>query len=240
MLKLEHERPAWNALQESLTLARAQQISWINDLRIVLSRLYIPVDLDIQPDLDVVAVEIAMKKVEQSMEAWIDNEIESSSRVRDLLVGRLEKDKDTGALVKKSLEFRHYLRIKQPEHRKALTKLILSSHSLAIERRRWRERGKNIVPEQWRLCRFCYVYIEDPAHALFACQHDELNEHRQEFLDKVNTEIPGLVQQHPQALDLFRALLSRREITPLLGKLAYKVLQVFDSTPMLIVNEPAL
>ncbi|KAJ7875750.1 hypothetical protein B0H14DRAFT_3547106, partial [Mycena olivaceomarginata] len=96
-----------------------------------------------------------MKKVEQSMEAWIDNEIESSSRVRDLLVGRLEKDKDTGALVKKSLEFRHYLRIKQPEHRKALTKLILSSHSLAIERRRWRERGKNIVPEQWRLCRFC-------------------------------------------------------------------------------------
>ncbi|KAJ7788380.1 hypothetical protein B0H14DRAFT_2235988, partial [Mycena olivaceomarginata] len=118
---------------ESLTLARAQQISWINDLRIVLSRLYIPVDLDIQSDLDVVAGEIAMKKVERSMEAWIDNEIESSSRVRDLLVGRFEKDKDTSALVKKSLEFRHYLRIKQPEHRKALTKLILSSHSLAIE-----------------------------------------------------------------------------------------------------------
>jgi hypothetical protein len=36
-------------------------------------------------------VELAMKAVKKSMEAWIDNQIESSSRVRDLLVGRLEK-----------------------------------------------------------------------------------------------------------------------------------------------------
>ncbi|KAJ7049796.1 hypothetical protein C8F01DRAFT_963263, partial [Mycena amicta] len=33
------ERPAWHALQESLQLARAQKVSWVNDLRIVLSRL---------------------------------------------------------------------------------------------------------------------------------------------------------------------------------------------------------
>jgi hypothetical protein len=105
----------------------------MNDLRTVLSRLYIPVDLNIQPELDVATVEIAMKEV---MEAWIDNEIESSSRVRDLLFGRLEKDQETGKFVKKSLDFRHYLRAKQPEHRKALTKMVLSSHSLAIERRR--------------------------------------------------------------------------------------------------------
>jgi hypothetical protein len=48
-------------------------------------------------------MELAMKAVKKSMEAWIDNQIESSSRVRDLLVGRLEKDKETGKLVKKSL-----------------------------------------------------------------------------------------------------------------------------------------
>jgi hypothetical protein len=138
-------------LQESLALARTKQNSWINDLRIVLSRLYIPVDLNIQPNLDVATVEVAMKDVKTSMEAWIDNEIESSSRVRDMLVGRLEKDKDTSKLVKKTLDFRHYLRIKQPEHRKALRKLNLSSHSLAVERRRWKERGKDIVPRQWRL-----------------------------------------------------------------------------------------
>ncbi|KAJ7081140.1 hypothetical protein B0H15DRAFT_747330, partial [Mycena belliarum] len=181
LLKLEPVRPAWNALQQSLTLARASQISWINDLRIVLSLLHIPVDLDISRDLDVTAVQQAMTEVKKSMEAWIDNEIESSSRVRDLLTGRLELDKDSGKLVKKSLDFRHYLRIKQPEHQRALTRLILSSHGLAVERRRWTERGKNIVPKQWRLCRFCYIYVEDPAHALFACQHDEIKKIREEF-----------------------------------------------------------
>ncbi|KAJ7480647.1 hypothetical protein FB451DRAFT_1030957 [Mycena latifolia] len=219
-------------------ISGCDQISWINDLRIVLSRLHIPVELDISRELDVATVELAMKDVQKAMEAWIDDEIESSSRVRDLLVGRLEKDKETEKLVKKSLDFRHYLRIKQPEHRKALTRLILSSHSLAVERRRWKERGKKIVPHQWRLCRFCYVYVEDPAHALFACPHTELQTLRHAFLEKVEAEIAGVVGQAADALELFRVLLPRREITPLLGKLAYDVLKIFDSTPMLLVNEP--
>ncbi|KAJ6524359.1 hypothetical protein B0H19DRAFT_843281, partial [Mycena capillaripes] len=38
-IELDHERPAWSALQESLGLARNKQIAWINDLRIVLSWL---------------------------------------------------------------------------------------------------------------------------------------------------------------------------------------------------------
>ncbi|KAJ7150526.1 hypothetical protein C8R43DRAFT_887388 [Mycena crocata] len=239
LLELNHDRPAWNGLQESLNLARSSQISWINDLRIVLSRLYIPVELDISAGIDVETVESVMKAVIKSMEAWIDDEIESSSRVRDLLVGRTERDKDTKRLVKKSLYFRHYLAIPQPEHRKALTQMILSSHSLAVERRRWTERRKKIVPRQWRLCRFCYVYVEDPAHAMFACQHEELKPIRQEFLDKVNAEIPGVVDESLDALQLFRTLLPRREITSLLGKLAYNVLKIFETEPMLVVEEPA-
>ncbi|KAJ7708472.1 hypothetical protein B0H14DRAFT_2415356 [Mycena olivaceomarginata] len=239
LLELDHKRPAWNALQESLTLARASQISWINDLRIVLSRLYIPVELDISAELEVAAVELAMKEVIKSMEAWVDDELQSSSRVRDLLVDRLEQDKDTGKLVKKSLDFRHYLRINQPEHRKALTRLVLSSHSLAVERRRWKERGKKIVPLQWRLCRFCYIYVEDAAHALLACQHYELLEPRKDFLDKVEVEVPGVIEGSPDALQLFRNLLPRRKITPLLGKLAFNVLKIFDSTPMSLIDEPA-
>ncbi|KAJ7787323.1 hypothetical protein B0H14DRAFT_2219353, partial [Mycena olivaceomarginata] len=146
LLNLDHGRPAWNGLQASIALARAGQMSWINDLRIVLSRLHVPVDLNISVNMCVETVEGSMKAVIKSMEAWIDDEIAASSSVRDLLVGRLEQDKDTGKLVKKSLDFRQYLRIKQPEHRKALTKLILSSHSLAVERRRWKDRGKKPVP----------------------------------------------------------------------------------------------
>ncbi|KAJ6550268.1 hypothetical protein B0H19DRAFT_996947, partial [Mycena capillaripes] len=184
LLELDHKRPAWNALQASLTLARANQISWINDLRIVLSRLHVPVELDISVNLNIQTVQATMKAVKKSMEAWIDEEIASSSRVCNVLVGRLEMDKETGKLVKKSLDFRHYLRVKQPEHRKALTKMVLSSHSLAVERRRWKERGKKIVPRQWRLCRFCYIYVEDPAHAMFKCSQSELTEIRKSFLDK--------------------------------------------------------
>ncbi|KAJ7016264.1 hypothetical protein C8F04DRAFT_1202778 [Mycena alexandri] len=140
------ERPAG-----IISLVRNQRLFWINDLRIVLSRLYVPVALNIGGDLDVPAVEAAMKCVEKSMEAWIDDEIESSSRVRDLPVDRLEMDSETKKLVKKSLDFRHYLRLASPAHRITLTKMVLSSHSLAIERRRWTERGKKIVPQRWRL-----------------------------------------------------------------------------------------
>ncbi|KAJ6569175.1 hypothetical protein B0H19DRAFT_1350068 [Mycena capillaripes] len=134
-----------------------------------------------------------MKAVKKSMEAWIDEEIVSSSRVSDLLVGRLEMDKETGKLVKKSLDFRHYLGVKRPEHRKALTKMVLSTHSLAVERRRWKKRGKKIVPCQWRLWRFCYIYVEDPAHAMFKCSQSELTEIRQSFLNKLDVELPGVV-----------------------------------------------
>jgi hypothetical protein len=238
LLELDHERPAWNALQASLTLARASQISWINDLRIVLSRLHVPVELDISGDMDIQTVQATMKAVKNSMEAWIDEEIASSSRVCDLLVGRLEMDKETGKLVKKSLDFRHYLRVKQPEHHKALTKMVLSSNSLAVERRRWKERGKKIVPLQWRLCRFCYIYVEDPAHAMFKCPQSELTEVWQAFLEKLDSELPGVAEQYPDELQLFRGLLSKREITPLLAKLAYDVLKTFESVPMLLVNDP--
>ena len=108
LLQLDKRRPASNALlSESIMLARKGQLCWINDLRIVLSRLYVPVHLDISADLQVAAVEIAMKDVEKSMEAWIDHEIGTSSRVSGLLVGRMEMDSDTGKLVKKTLDFRH-------------------------------------------------------------------------------------------------------------------------------------
>ncbi|KAJ7265164.1 hypothetical protein C8J57DRAFT_1069585 [Mycena rebaudengoi] len=203
LLQLDSVHPASNAVQESIALALAQRISWINDLRVVLSQLYVPVPLAISKDMDIKDALLAMKCVEISMEAWIDNEIATSSRVGALLYGRLEMDTSTRKLVKKTLAFRHYLRIASPEHRRALTQMVLSSHSLAIERRRWRERGKKVVPEQWRLCRFCYCYIEDPAHAMFVCQHPELLPIRKTFCENVETLIPDVVSQFPDAFHIF-------------------------------------
>jgi hypothetical protein len=241
LLQLEDKRPPSLALQDSLALARDKKISWISDLRIVLARLYIPVELSIYPDLNVDAVEQAMVAVKKSMESWIDDSITSSSRVKDMLEGRLELDLSSGKLVKKTLEFRHYLRIKVPEHRRALTRMILSSHSLAVERRRWKERRTPVVPKEWRLCRFCYVHIVGPAHALFICNNPDLVELRRIFTQKVDQELPGLTAQFSQsALQLFKGLLARREITPLLGKLAFDVQKIFDATAILLVHEPTL
>jgi hypothetical protein len=109
-------------------------------------------------------------KLIKSMEAWVDDEIESSSRVQDLLVGRLEKDQDTGKLVKKPLDFRHYLRIKQPEQRKALTRFILSSHNLAVERRRWKERGNRLSQNNGAYADFA-TYIWKTPLTLYSDAH---------------------------------------------------------------------
>ncbi|KAJ7267812.1 hypothetical protein C8J57DRAFT_985377, partial [Mycena rebaudengoi] len=93
------------------------------------------------------------------------------------------------------------------------------------------ERGKKVVPEQWRLCRFCYCYIEDPTHAMFVCQHPELLPIRKTFCENVEALIPDVVSQFPDAFHIFRGLLARREVTPLLGKLVFDVLKISDNKP---------
>jgi hypothetical protein len=237
-LELDTDRPARNALEESIKLARAKKISWINDLRLVLSRLYVPVQLEISEPVDVPLIEEAMQLVKKSMEAWIDNEIESSVRTKELLAGRLEVDSDTGKLVKKSLDFRHYLRVKTPDHRLALTRMVLSSHSLAVERRRWKERGKSIVPREWRKCRFCEDSIEDPVHAMFICGNVELMRVREVFLAELYTKIPEFKGAFTDGMSMFRAVLAKREVTPILAKLAFNVLRIYEATPMLLLEPP--
>jgi hypothetical protein len=75
---------------------------------------------------------------------------------------------------------------------------------------------------------------------MFKCKNGELTELRQMLLEKVNIEILGLVEQFQDALQLFRGLLPRRKITPLLAKLAYDVLKIFDSVPMRLVSDPTV
>ncbi|KAJ7441369.1 hypothetical protein B0H11DRAFT_1631517, partial [Mycena galericulata] len=109
--------------------------------------------------------------------------------------------------------------------------MVLSGHSLAVERRRWKERGKKIVPQQRSLCRFCYAYIEDPAHAMFVCQNPDLIPICSLFLENIEKIVPGIANLFPDALQTCKGFLARREITPLLGKLAFDVLKIFDATP---------
>jgi hypothetical protein len=148
---------------------------------------------------------------------------------KDLLTGRLEFDSDTGKLVKKSPDFRHYLRVKTPDHRRALTRMVLSGHSLAVERRRWKERGKPLVPRKWRKCRFCQEFIEVPAHAMFICDHLELTQVRKAILADLYAKVPEFKGAYMDKMEYFRAILAKREVTPILAKLAFNVLRIYDA-----------
>ncbi|KAJ7061775.1 hypothetical protein C8F01DRAFT_1083160 [Mycena amicta] len=187
------DRPAYDALQDSLTLARNGHDSWAKDLY---------------------------------------EEIAGSEKVKDLLATRLEWDSEEQKLRYQTLTFRHYLRVKTAAHRIALTRMILSSHSLAIERRRWKERRKDKVLREWRLCRFCKTEVEDPAHTLFLCDHRELTRLRETFLEKLYAELPEMRRQFNSPVAFLAAVLEKRAVTPLLAKLAYDVTKIYDSEPI--------
>ncbi|KAJ7714910.1 hypothetical protein B0H16DRAFT_1233645, partial [Mycena metata] len=70
--------------------------------------------------------------------------------------------------------------------------MVLSSHSLAVECRHWKERGKPIVPREWCLCRFCGTDIKDPPHAMFLCDPPKLVKIHEIFLAKIYAEVPEI------------------------------------------------
>lgn len=117
--------------------------------------------------------------------------------------------------------------------------MVLSSHSLASERMRWAERYRGPVPREWRLCRFCHEFVEDAVHAMFVCVHPELMVTRNVFLEKLYKECPDLEGQYSDAGLFFRDLIPLRRITPLLGKLAFDVLEIYEKVPILVID-PAL
>ncbi|KAJ6532435.1 hypothetical protein B0H19DRAFT_965796 [Mycena capillaripes] len=66
---------------------------------------------------------------------------------------------------------RHYLQmVVNPAHRWALTRMLLSQHSLAVERLRYKKRyHRDIVPRSLRKCRFGCADGETVEQALFFC-----------------------------------------------------------------------
>ncbi|KAJ7573560.1 hypothetical protein C8J56DRAFT_710412, partial [Mycena floridula] len=183
VMELSPKRLAFNAMWESVSLARDGHVSWASELRGVMAGLPIPVLWNLNRDENISAghFEGLVVQVTRSMEVYLQHEIDHSSRVRDLLFGRREWDKESRSFVFKVLAFRHYLRVSNPQHRRAFVHVMLSGHALAMERMRWSERGKAIVPREWRLCRFCYVGQEDVIHALLLCPETRLVSRRAEF-----------------------------------------------------------
>jgi hypothetical protein len=61
---------------------------------------------------------------------------------------------------------------------------------------------------------------------------------REVFLTKLYRDLPEIRGKCSTPWVFFRELLPRRENIPLLAKLAYDVLKIYDRIPMLCVNAP--
>lgn len=133
------------------------------------------------------------------------------------------------------MHFRHYLHVKVPKHRIALTRLLLSDHSLAIEQLRRGTRTRPYYPRHLRLCRFCLADIEDPIHALLVCDaNEDLSELRRDAMNNFLSRAPYLKnsQSMTNPQELFRRLYSDKKLVDSLARFAYRVLAIFDSVPM--------
>ncbi|KAJ7719805.1 hypothetical protein B0H16DRAFT_1230894, partial [Mycena metata] len=170
------------ALEDSYNLYLNSHQGYWMDLALVMSKLRYPVAL---PGLTGLTPELCAdlaKEVHKSALKHLDGEVQASTRLY-LLHDRLEPLKDE-APQKITLILRHYLElVTNPNHRKAITRLLVSQHPLAIERMRYKSRYHRVeVPRDLRVCRFGCREIESVEHALFFCRKKtELVECRRGF-----------------------------------------------------------
>ncbi|KAJ7839102.1 hypothetical protein B0H13DRAFT_1513857, partial [Mycena leptocephala] len=169
LISLHPNHLASAAYLDSLLLAQAGHPSWISDLRFVMRSLPVPVQF---PPRGLAMTEDTIAEVRKDLEhacaKWLGDTVAGMSSRLPLIQGRLERN-ELGEFVANPLKLRQYLRIPVPAHRKALTRLILSSHTLGVEILRYTERYRVRAPREFRFCRFCRRGVETEAHAMITC-----------------------------------------------------------------------
>jgi hypothetical protein len=143
-------------------------------------------------------VQAYQENVEKCALGWLQHELDKSGKLY-LLHGRHEPQKDKPA-VQKPLFLRHYLyMVKTQSHREALTSIMLSTHSLALEKLRHVNHAYTSVPRHERLCRFCTAEVESPEHALLECKESpSILDLRTAFLEKLFSTVPKMQQKMVQ------------------------------------------
>ncbi|KAF5386797.1 hypothetical protein D9615_001609 [Tricholomella constricta] len=130
-----------------------------------------------------------------------------------------------------------YLKIPDPLHRHALTRLLLCDHPLAVEQLRRRRFSRGRIERQRRLCRFCRLAIEDEVHALFGCRtNDRLVAVREDFLDTLFRLNPALrvIFFSAPATQFVDYLVNHAETLKLFAAYVYQVFCIYDEVPMFI------
>ncbi|KAJ7724995.1 hypothetical protein DFH07DRAFT_1003465, partial [Mycena maculata] len=223
------------ALEDSYQLyLKGCQGYWM-DLVYALQSLQFPVTLPALPELTPERCTALTKEVHIAAMRHLDAEVNSSTRLY-MLHDRLELLEDEPPK-KITVFLRHYLvLVVNAKHRKALTRLLVSQHPLAVERMRYKQRRHRvIVPHDERLCRFGCNHVETVEHALFFCSQagEELLQYRRAYTTAMQMTDPQVATVAPwNATNVLRSLIFRRETVCQSAKFVCKVFAIFDAVPM--------
>ncbi|KAK0478592.1 hypothetical protein EDD18DRAFT_873077 [Armillaria luteobubalina] len=123
-------------------------------------------------------------------------------------------------------QLRSYLLLRIPAHRIALTRILTSNHTLAVERGRWLrvEGTSETIPRALRICRCCHDDVEDELHVLFICSDSLLCGIRSDFLSDIWRAYPALRRRSGSPKELLHTLLTYSDLLPRLGRYVYEIL----------------
>ncbi|KAI5833292.1 hypothetical protein K523DRAFT_265688 [Schizophyllum commune Tattone D] len=188
LLMLSPAHLAGAAMRDSMALANASKPGWINDLRIIIGRLC-PSLTHVWERLQYLdGVATLINGVECAAADMLRHDLMNDHRL--ILLQGQGAGGGSGPLPK---THRSYLDVHIPAHRKALTRLMLSEHPLAIEQLRRTSRYRPRIDRNLRICRLCRAAVEDEVHVLLHCDgDDDLVQLRSEFLAGLRCTMPRL------------------------------------------------
>ncbi|KAI5827202.1 hypothetical protein K523DRAFT_247356, partial [Schizophyllum commune Tattone D] len=233
LLALPDDHFAKLAVEESFRLARSGQSSWVSDLRHVLA-CYLPLE---HHSYDRLHDASALASIQTELVRAADNallaELGAMSRL-DLWNARV------GGKVR---QMRPYLATTVPAHRKALTRLLLSDHILAVEvlRRPARYR-RAVLAREDRLCRLCRLHVEDEVHALLDCRGrlDLICMRRTLFEDMHRMKVRAPAFDGENWGRSFLCWLTgqkRDDVRAAWAHYVYRVLGVFEAVPIYVMDQ---
>lgn len=209
-----HRFSHW-CLQENVKLWRQGRACWLGDLAMVLQGIgFQAADTRLDVLTSSEGVQRLLLRLPLLASDAIRDEVNASTRL-DLVRGRVERT-TSGRVTSDSLVFRSYLLLRIPAHRIALTRILTSNHTLAVERGRWLrvEGTSETIPRALRICRCCHDDVEDELHVLFICSDSLLCGIRSDFLSDIWRAYPALRRRSGSPKELLHTLLTYSDLLP--------------------------
>ncbi len=241
-LSLPNDHLLSYAFADSMTLARTRKASWIGDLARVCAALPHPVRIDLLRRWSPVDIDNVIAAIEKSCLRDIDSFLASSAKT-PLLRHRSDctpLDYDVPLQKARVSSFRSYLNLVPiPAHRKAVVRLLTSSHTLAIEVYRWSGRRRPPIPRAQRLRRYCQTEVEDEIHVLLYCDAlESLQDLRREFFSNIFAlsacTLVTALRLAPSGLDIVRTFVDADDagILCCFAKYVYDISHVYNEAPL--------